>query len=245
MRYKITIEYDGSGFSGWQRQKYTNNSIQETIENAIFSFSQQRITVYAGGRTDAGVHALEQVAHFDLITHLDDYVIRNAINYHLRPNAISILSVKKVSNEFHARFSAKKRHYLYKITNRYSPVAIDYKRTWHIPKPLNVDNMVQAASYIIGKNNLSSFRSKTCQSKSPIKTIDNIIVTKNNQYIYIYISALSFLYKQVRIITGTLVSCGKELFLPAHMLDILNKKNRAAAGETAPPYGLYLIKIDY
>lgn len=199
MRYKITIEYNGSNFIGWQKQKHSSNSIQEILENAILKFSQQHTTVYVAGRTDAGVHALGQVAHFDLTTNLDTYVVRNAINYHLIPHAIAILSVEKTDDKFHARFSAKKRHYLYKIINRYSPLTIDYNRAWLIHNPLNIENMIQAIEYIKGNHDFSSFRARHCQSKNPIKTIDDLKIIHNNQSINIHISAIPFSHHQVRI----------------------------------------------
>ncbi|WDM84887.1 tRNA pseudouridine(38-40) synthase TruA [Ehrlichia sp. JZT12] len=245
MRYKITIEYNGSNFIGWQRQKDLPNSIQEIIEEAIFKFSQQRVILYVAGRTDAGVHALGQVAHFDLTTDLDTYVIRNAINCHLAPHAIAILSVEKTDDKFHARFSAKKRHYLYKIINRYSPLVLDYNRAWLVRTPLNVENMIQAVEYIKGNHDFSSFRGKHCQSKSTIKTIDNLQIIQNNQSIDIYIAALSFLHHQVRIIAGTLVECGKNNFPPEYIKNIIEAKNRSYAGMTAPSCGLYFVKVDY
>ncbi|CEI85484.1 tRNA pseudouridine(38-40) synthase TruA [Ehrlichia minasensis] len=245
MRYKITIEYNGSNFIGWQKQKHSSNSIQEILEEAIFKFSQQNVTIYVAGRTDAGVHALGQVAHFDLTTDFDTYVVRNAINYHLLPHAIAVLNVEKADDKFHARFSAKKRHYLYKIINRYSPLTIDYNRAWLVRNPLNVDKMMQAVEYIKGNHDFSSFRARHCQSKSPVKTMDDLKIIHNDQYIDIYFSAISFLHNQVRIIVGTLVECGKSSFPPEYTRNILAAKNRSYAGMTAPPYGLYFVKVDY
>ncbi|MGN7619253.1 MAG: tRNA pseudouridine(38-40) synthase TruA [Ehrlichia sp.] len=245
MRYKITIEYNGSNFIGWQKQKHSSNSIQEIVEEAIFKFSQQRVILYVAGRTDAGVHALGQVAHFDLTMDFDAYVIRNAINFHLIPHDIAILNVEKTDDKFHARFSAKKRHYLYKIINRYSHLTLDYNRAWLIRTPLNVKNMVQAIEYMKGNHDFSSFRAKHCQSKSPIKTIDDLQIINNGQFIDIYIAALSFLHNQVRIIVGTLVECGKNNFPPEYIRNILDAKNRSCAGITAPSYGLYFVKVDY
>ena len=245
MRYKITIEYNGSNFIGWQKQKHLSNSIQEIIEEAIFKFSQQRVILYVAGRTDAGVHALGQVAHFDLTTDFDTYVIRNAINCHLLPHAISVLSVEKTDDKFHARFSAKKRHYLYKIINRYSSLTLDYNRAWLVRAPLNVENMIQAVDYIKGNHDFSSFRARHCQSKSTIKTIDNLQIVHDNQSIDIYIAALSFLHNQVRIIVGTLVECGKNNFPPEYVKNILEAKDRSYAGMTAPSCGLYFLKVDY
>lgn len=244
MRYKITIEYNGSGFSGWQKQ-HSTNSIQEIIENAIFNFSGEKVTLYCGGRTDAGVHAIGQVAHFDMQKEFELYRIRNAINYHLKSIPIVILNAEVVNDTFHARFSAKKRHYEYKIVNRYAPAALEAGYVWQIFNPLDVNIMCEAAKYLVGKHDLSSFRSKDCQAKNPVKTTDNIDITQNGSYIYIKISALSFLHNQVRIIVGTLVEFGKNKTDPQEMKQIIDRSRRSAAGVTAPPYGLYLIKIDY
>ncbi|MBV0899588.1 MAG: tRNA pseudouridine(38-40) synthase TruA [Wolbachia endosymbiont of Fragariocoptes setiger] len=245
MRYKITIEYNGSNFSGWQKQKHSAHSVQEAIENAILKFTGEKITLYCGGRTDSGVHALGQIAHFDINKNFEPYRIRNAINYHLNSTAISIVNVEVVNNEFHARFSAKKRHYQYKIINRYAPSPLENGYVWQVFKPLDVDVMIDAAQHLIGKHDLSSFRSKDCQAKSPIKTIDNIEILQHIHHIYIKISALSFLHNQVRIITGTLVKFGRHKIHSREMLKILDQKDRKASGVTAPPHGLYLMRIDY
>ncbi|MGL9731528.1 MAG: tRNA pseudouridine(38-40) synthase TruA [Wolbachia sp.] len=245
MRYKITIEYNGSSFSGWQKQQHSANSIQETIENAIFNFSGEKVTLYCGGRTDAGVHALGQVAHFDMEREFELYRIRNAINYHLKLIPVVVLNVEVVDDEFHARFSAKKRHYEYRIINRYTPAALEAGYVWQISNPLDVNIIREAAKHLLGKHNLSSFRSKDCQAANPVRTIDNIEIVQNGSYIYIKISAISFLHNQVRIIVGTLVELGKNKTNPQEMLNILNKRKRNAAGVTAPPCGLYLVKIDY
>ncbi|CAI27888.1 tRNA pseudouridine synthase A [Ehrlichia ruminantium str. Gardel] len=245
MRYKIVIEYDGSNFIGWQKQNHNSNSIQEILEKAIFKFSKQHVTVYGAGRTDAGVHALGQVAHFDLTTDFETYIVRNAINYHLISHAIAVVHVEKTDTDFHARFSAKRRYYLYKIVNRYSPLTIDRNRAWLVHTPLNVENMIKAVCYIKGNHNFSSFRAKCCQSKSPVKTVDNLSITYNHPYIDINISAISFLHHQVRIIVGTLVECGKGYFPPEHIKTIMEANNRSYAGTTAPSYGLYFVKVDY
>ncbi|QKX02569.1 tRNA pseudouridine(38-40) synthase TruA [Wolbachia endosymbiont of Dirofilaria (Dirofilaria) immitis] len=245
MRYKIITEYNGSSFSGWQKQQHSANSIQETIENAIFNFSGEKTTLYCGGRTDAGVHALGQVAHFDMEREFESHKIRNAINYYLKSIPVVILDVEIVDNAFHSRFSAKKRHYEYRIINRYAPTALEAGYVWQVFNPLDVDIMRKAAKHLLGKHNLSSFRSKNCQAKNPIRTIDDIEITQNGNHIYIKISAISFLHNQVRIIVGTLVKFGKNRTNPQEMLNILNQHKRKAAGVTAPPCGLYLVKIDY
>lgn len=245
MRYKITIEYNGSGFSGWQKQQHSANSIQETIENAIFNFSGERVFLHCGGRTDAGVHALGQVAHFDMERKFELYRVRDAINYHLKSIPIVVLDAEIVDDAFHARFSAKKRHYEYRTINRYAPAALETGYVWQVLNPLDVNVMRGAAKYLLGKHNLSSFRSKDCQATNPVRTIDDIDIVQSESHIYIKISAISFLHNQVRIIVGTLVEFGKNRTNPQEMLNILNQCKRDAAGITAPPYGLYLVKIDY
>ncbi|ABD44026.1 tRNA pseudouridine(38-40) synthase TruA [Anaplasma phagocytophilum] len=246
MRYKAVVEYEGTSFIGWQRQHgVVGKSVQESIERSIKEFCQQSVIVYAAGRTDAGVHATGQVVHFDLKVSREDYVIKNALNHYLRNEKVSILQLERVDEEFHARFSAKKRHYTYKISNREAPLCIDLMRMWHVPKRLNVENMREAASYIVGKHDFASFRAKDCQSKSSIKTVDSIDIIAAEEEININISAQSFLHKQVRITVGTFVECGMGLYPPAHVLEILEKKDRAAAGITAPAHGLYLTRVDY
>ncbi len=245
MRYKITIEYNGSEFSGWQKQKQSISSVQETIENAIYNFSHEKVTLYCGGRTDAGVHALGQVAHFDIRKEFEPYRIRNAANYHLKSTDIAVINAEIVNETFHARFSAKKRHYEYRIINRYAPTVLENGRIWQIFKPLSIEIMCKAAKYLVGKHDFSSFRSKYCQSKSPIKTIDSIEIIQDQDHLYIRISALSFLHNQVRIMVGTLVEFGSNNIDPDQILKILNNQDRNYAGTTAPPYGLYLIGIDY
>ncbi|MFP3027683.1 MAG: tRNA pseudouridine(38-40) synthase TruA [Wolbachia sp.] len=245
MRYKITIEYNGSGFSGWQKQQHSANSIQETIENAIFNFSGERVSLHCGGRTDTGVHALGQVAHFNMERQFELYRIRNGINYHLKAIPIVVLSAEAVDDAFHARFSAKKRYYEYRIINRYAPAALEIGYVWQVFNPLDVNIMREAARHLLGKHNLSSFRSKDCQATNPVRTIDDIDIVQNGSHIYIKISAISFLHNQVRIIVGTLVEFGKNRTNPQEMLNILSQCKRNAAGITAPPHGLYLVKIDY
>ncbi|UIP91511.1 tRNA pseudouridine(38-40) synthase TruA [Wolbachia pipientis] len=245
MRYKITIEYNGSSFFGWQKQQHSANSIQETIENAIFNFSGERVSLHCGGRTDAGVHALEQVAHFDMERQFELYRIRNGINYHLKAIPIVVLGAELIDDAFHARFSAKKRYYEYRIINRYAPTALETGYVWQVFNPLDVNIMREAAKHLLGKHNLSSFRSKDCQATNPVRTIDDIDIVQSESHIYIKISAISFLHNQVRIIVGTLVEFGKNRINPQEMLNILSQCKRNAAGITAPPYGLYLVKIDY
>ncbi|MEQ9115297.1 MAG: tRNA pseudouridine(38-40) synthase TruA [Rickettsiales bacterium] len=245
MRYKVTIEYDGTDFSGWQIQN-NSPSIQEAIQKAIKAFSMQDVEVFGAGRTDAGVHALGQVAHFDLLDDkYSEHIIKNAINYHLKPKKIVILDCSKVSQAFHARFSAKKRYYEYKILNRDSAPAIDINKVWHISNKLDARKIAQAANCLVGKHDFTSFRASQCQSSSPIKTIDQILIEQMGEVIKIKVSAQSFLHHMVRNIVGTIYNAGLGKIKPDDMLEILDSKDRKKAGITAPACGLYFTKVEY
>jgi tRNA pseudouridine38-40 synthase len=243
-RYKLTIEYLGTNISGWQRQKGLI-SVQQLIEEAICDFSGERATVFAAGRTDAGVHALGQVAHFDLFKYYEPYRIMQAINHFLRPNLVGIISCQNVDDIFHARFSAKARHYLYKIINRNSPIIIDSGRAWRIKAPLDIESMKIGASYLIGTHDFTSFRASCCQAQSPIKTLSQLEIKKSGEAINFYFSAPSFLHHMVRNIVGTLSLVGLGKWQPIDVKLALEAKDRKAAGLTAPPYGLYFVKVDY
>lgn len=244
IRYKLIIEYLGTNFVGFQKQ---NNgfSIQEAIESALLEYTKQDVTIYAAGRTDAGVHARGQVIHFDLEKDYSPDILRNSLNHFIKPHYISILSCEYISNDFHARFSAKKRYYEYIILNRISPPVIDKERVWHIHNPLNVQNMKQAAKYLIGTHDFSSFRATECQARSPIKTLDFINITNEGEYIKFNICATSFLHHMVRNIVGTLKLVGENKIPPEEVEKILLAKNRIYAGMTAPASGLYFLKVDY
>ena len=243
-RYKILIEYFGPDFIGWQKQPI-GISVQGVIEDAIYSFTKQRTLAYAAGRTDAGVHARGQVAHFDLDEQIDTRRMVRAVNYFIKPHKISILSCEKMSNDFHARFSALKRHYEYVVLNRAVLSVIDEERVWHVHTPLNIAKMQEAAKYLIGNHDFSSFRAKECQAVSPIKTLDKIDIIISDKYVKFHLSATSFLHHMVRNIVGTLVMVGEGKLQPDDMPRILEAKNRATAGVTAPAYGLYFMKVDY
>ena len=243
-RFKLTIEYDGTAFSGWQRQDNAP-SVQEFIEKALKSFSQEDITLFVAGRTDAGVHALGQVAHADIPDRFCAERVQRALNFYLKEQAVSILKAEPVSQDFHARFSAKKRHYVYRINTRPSPMVLDKDRVWHHPYPLDVDAMREAATYLIGSHDFSTFRTVHCQAKSPIRTIDSIHIERNRDEINIAFSAQSFLHHQVRNITGTLIMVGCGKWKPSDVKTALEKKNRCAGGPTAPAQGLYFLKVDY
>jgi tRNA pseudouridine38-40 synthase len=243
-RYKILIEYDGTGYAGWQRQANAI-SIQECIEESIESFSQEKVTLFSAGRTDTGVHAVGQVAHFDLKKEHGAYTVTGALNHFLKTKGIVILETEIVDENFHARFSAKKRFYKYIILNRSAPPALDLNKVWHVKEPLNVDVMRLASGYLIGNHDFTSFRASECQAASPVKTIDEIEILLDEDYIVTYISAPSFLHHMVRNIIGTLkmVGCGK--WQPEDVKTALEAKDRAAAGQTAPACGLYFLKVQY
>lgn len=253
MKVKIIIEYDGTKFCGWQKQE-NQISVQETLELAIqkvFANSCE-ISLFGAGRTDTGVHALEQVAHFELE---DPEIISKwqsnlrklplAINSYLRDLGVVVISAESTSDDFHARFSAKMRHYRYVILNRRITSPVLLSRVWHVREILDIEKMSDGAKFLIGKHNFNAFRSAQCSAKNPNRTISNISITKQNDFITFDISAKSFLHNQVRIIVGTLkeVGCGKRT--PQNIKLLLEKGDRRLSGITAPPHGLYFFKVDY
>jgi tRNA pseudouridine38-40 synthase len=244
MRYKLTIEYFGTEFVGWQKQ---NNgvSVQEVIENAIMELTKQRVILHAAGRTDAGVHALAQVAHFEINDTYDSHKFIMSLNHFIRPHKISIISCEVAGDDFHARFSAKKRHYKYIILNRLSPSVIYENRAWHVVPNLDIESMKKAGKYLIGQHDFTSFRAKECQAQSPIKTLDKIDIERDGDLVIFHFSATSFLHHMVRNIMGTLKAVGERKILPEAVKAMLEAKDRSAAGVTAPPDGLYFLKVDY
>lgn len=246
MRYKITVEYDGTNLLGWQKQE-EGASAQYFLEEAIKGFSHQNINIYGAGRTDAGVHALGQVAHFDLETKMDLFHLREAFNARLRilSAPVSVVEVKEVSADFHARFSAKGRGYIYRLLNRRAPTVLLKDRVWVVGYPLNVDKMRAGAKYLLGHHDFSSFRGAGCQALSPEKTLDKLDIITNGAEIDFVVEARSFLYHQVRNMVGTLKEVGDGKLQPEDVKTILEKKNRACAGVTAPACGLYLSKVMY
>jgi len=243
-RYKIKIEYDGSPFCGWQSQPNAL-TIQQVLEQALYKLSGKPISLYASGRTDAGVHATGQIAHFDLSNDFPMENIVKAINYYSKPHPIVVLDIERVPDTFHARFSAKSRTYIYKIINRPQRLCIDKKRAWHVPEKLDVDLMRKGASYMIGKHDLSSFRSIKCQSSTPIKTISKIIIEKDCDTILIYVTGASFLHNQVRIMMGNLRDIGNKTQPPEFIKTLIESRQRTLGAQTAPPEGLYLIDVKY
>ena len=242
-KYKIIIEYDGTNYVGWQKQE-NGNSIQQILEDSIEKLTAERTSLYGAGRTDSGVHACGQVAHFEIKKKIEINKIRDGLNQHLRPNPIAVLNVEKVDETFHARFSAKLRCYKYRIINRRPPLTIDRNRAWAVYKKLNINKIVDESKSFVGKHNLAAFRSINCQSKTSIKTIESIDVNYKNNELKIYVSAKSFLHSQVRIMVGTLIEIGKGK-IKVSIADIIKSKERSCAGMTAPAHGLYLTKVDY
>ncbi len=245
-RYKLTIEYDGTDYCGFQKQTaIEENSVEEILEEAVFKMTQTKIKIFVSGRTDAGVHALAQVLHFDLNKKFQPFQIADALNNHLLGEKISVLKCEIVDENFHARFGAKMRHYLYKITNRRAPLALDKTRSWHVVKNLDIELMKEAAKFLIGEHDFSSFRDSKCQSQVPIRGIEKIEITKQGDEILIQISAKSFMHHMVRNIVGTLFWVGSQKISPNEMQKILSSKDRTKSGPNAPAHGLYFLGADY
>ncbi len=243
-KYKIIIEYDGTDFHGWQSQKNVT-TIQNAIENALFKLTQKEVKINGASRTDAGVHAYGQVAHFNLEKPYELHKIQDGVNHYLKLQNICIINVEEVDENFHARFSAKNKQYVYKILNRVAPPVLLKNKAWHVKYMLDTKAMQEASNYLIGTHDFSSFRAVGCQAISPIKSIDAISVNQINEEIHITLNAKSFLYNQVRIIAGTLYNFGRNKLLPIEMEGIIRSRDRRLAGETAPGHGLYLEKIEY
>jgi tRNA pseudouridine38-40 synthase len=243
-RYRLAIEYDGGPFTGWQSQA-GGTSVQDALERAVAIINGAPSMVYGAGRTDAGVHALEQVAHVDLSKTWDTFKLRNALNGNLRSPPVSVLRAEEVPDDFHARFSATRRFYLYRILNRRSPPALDKGKVWWLPVDLDADAMHEAAQYLVGKHDFTTFRAAQCQSSSPVKTLDRLDVARYGELIEIRADARSFLHNQVRSMVGSLRSVGEGKWRPRDVKRALEAKDRAACGPVAPPEGLYLLRVDY
>jgi tRNA pseudouridine38-40 synthase len=243
-RYKLTIEYDGVPFAGWQRQS-NGPSVQAAIEDALASLTQGAVTIYGAGRTDAGVHALGQVAHVDLDRAWQPSALRNAINAHLRPKPVSIISAEQVSDNFHARFSAVRRRYLYRIVSRDAPLALDRDRAWRLPAELDAAVMNDAARVLLGHHDFTTFRSADCQAKSPLKTLDRLDVERAGDLLSVHAEARSFLHHQVRSMVGSLKLVGEGKWTTTDLADALKAADRSRCGPVAPAHGLYLVSVDY
>ncbi len=243
-RFKLTIEYDGTPFAGWQWQDDAP-TVQRALTDAIAAFCGHAVKVAGAGRTDAGVHALGQVAHVDLAKDWRVDKVRDAVNAHLRPHPVAVLSAEKVPDGFDARFSARKRHYLYRIANRRPDLALERTRAWRVPRRLNVDAMHEAAQRLTGKHDFTTFRSTECQAKSPVKTLDTLDVTRDGDDVRITTSARSFLHNQVRSMVGSLALVGDGKWSADDLGRALAGRDRSQCGPVAPPEGLYLVSVDY
>ena len=243
-RYKITIEYDGTPFVGWQRQD-NGASVQGAIERAIAGFTGEAVTLKGAGRTDAGVHATGQVAHFDLSRDWPVDTVRDAINHHLKPDPVAVITAEQAPDDFDARFSATRRHYLYRILDRRAPPVLDRDRVWWVARELDWRAMHWAAQALVGNHDFTTFRAAACQSNSPQKTLDRLDVRYQNDCVEIRASARSFLHNQVRSMVGSLKLVGEGKWSEADLRAALEARDRTACGPVAPAAGLYLTKVDY
>ena len=243
-RYKLTIEYDGAPFVGWQWQR-TGTSVQQVLMEAVRKFCGEAAEVQGAGRTDAGVHALGQVAHVDIAKEATTDTVRDAINFHCQPWPVSVLKAEAAPDDFHARFSAIGRRYRYRIVNRRARLALDAGRAWQVQVPLDAAAMHQAAQLLVGHHDFSGFRSAQCQAKSPLKTLDRLDVSRLGEEIVIEAAARSFLHNQVRIMIGTLKRLGEGKLGQDRIRAALDSGKREEAGPTAPPDGLYLTEVVY
>jgi tRNA pseudouridine38-40 synthase len=243
-RFKLTLEYDGGGFVGWQRQD-NGPSIQQSLEEAVFRITGETVLVQGAGRTDAGVHALGQVAHVDIEKEIAAEKLKDAINHHLKPAPIAVLLSEPAPAEFHARFSATGRAYLYRIVNRRAPLTVDRGRAWLVNAPLDGKAMHDAAQVLVGHHDFSTFRASECQAQSPMKTLDRLSVHRVGEELQLVAEARSFLHHQVRNIVGTLRLVGEGKWSKDDVAAALEAKDRTKGGPTAPPDGLYLTRVGY
>jgi tRNA pseudouridine38-40 synthase len=243
-RYRMLIEYDGNDLAGWQIQAKLP-TVQGVIEAALEKIHNQHNRVFGAGRTDAGVHALGQVAHVDLPTRWDLFELTNAINGNVRPHRVSVIEIEEVTEDFHARFSATERRYMFRILNRRAPPAMDHGKVWHVPKPLSADAMHEAAQVLIGTHDFSTFRATKCQALSPVKTLDVLKVSRYGEEIEVEAVSRSFLHNQVRSMVGTLKLVGEAKWTARDVEKALAAKDRRACGVVAPPQGLYLVSVGY
>ena len=243
-RYKMIVEYDGGPYCGFQKQIGVA-TVQGALETALAAFMGEQVSIIAAGRTDTGVHALGQVVHFDAEKQMEPARLMGATNAHLRPNPVAVLAAEVVNEDFHARFSATKRHYLYRLSQRRAPLTVERGRAWRVSKPVSVSAMAEAASHFVGHHDFSTFRAAGCQARSPVKTMDEAMVHADASGIRFNFSARSFLHSQVRSMVGSLVEVGLGKEEPNWIADLLEHPDRAKCGPIAPPEGLYLMQVDY
>ena len=247
-RYAFKIEYDGAPFAGWQRQK-DHPSVQQAVEEALGRLQEQQPTIAAAGRTDAGVHALGQVAHADMERDWDPFRLCEALNYHLKPLPVAITDMARVGDHWHARFSATERRYLFRLLNRRAPAALRAGKVWQVSAPLEVEPMQEAARFLLGRHDFTTFRASECQADSPVRTLDQLDVarveTPLGSEIHFHVRARSFLHNQVRSFVGTLERVGAGAWSPEEVRDALEARDRAACGPVCPPQGLYLAGVGY
>jgi tRNA pseudouridine38-40 synthase len=243
-RFKLTLEYDGAPFVGWQRQS-NGLSVQEVIETALNALCGERVEIRGAGRTDAGVHAMGQVAHADLGKDWRSDVLRDGLNAHMRPHPVAILAAKRVPEDFDARVSAVRRHYLYRIVNRRAPLTVERGHAWLVKRKLDAGAMQAAARHLVGCHDFSTFRASQCQADSPVRTLERLDVMRTGEEIQISVSARSFLHTQVRSIAGSLEHVGSSKWNAADLRAALDARDRRRCGMVAPPEGLYLMGVDY
>ena len=243
-RYRLTIEYDGTPFAGWQIQA-DQMTVQGALTAAVEALTGEKTLVQGAGRTDAGVHARAQVAHVDLTRDWATDTMRDGLNAHLRPHPVAVLAAERVADDFNARTSARQRHYVYRIVNRRADLTLELRRAWRVPRPLDAAAMHAAAQRLVGKHDFPTFRSTECQANSPVKTLDRLDVERRGEEVTILASARSFLHNQVRSMVGSLVMVGDGKWSADDLARALAARDRAACGQVAPPDGLYLVRVDY
>ncbi|SDI59231.1 tRNA pseudouridine(38-40) synthase TruA [Aliiruegeria lutimaris] len=247
-RYAFKIEYDGAPFAGWQRQK-EHPSVQQAVEDALGRLQLKAPGIAAAGRTDAGVHALSQVAHADMERDWDPFRLSEALNYHLKPLPVAITAMARVGDDWHARFSATERRYLFRLLNRRAPAALSAGKVWQVSAPLEVAPMQEAARFLLGRHDFTTFRASECQADSPVRTLDQLdlerVQTPLGPEIHFHVRARSFLHNQVRSFVGTLERVGAGAWAPEDVRDALEARDRAACGPVCPPQGLYLAGVTY